>query len=130
MNSRLITCVTGIALLSSACGPSDSDFSEFSTYKSPDSQYSVIIDSAHSRLAFGPETIRVYVGTKDKPERKHVITTKIANDGGGISNSNIKANWIHPDVIQLCLSGVEQEDRILEINLRNLSHTQVSKKCL
>ena len=118
-----------ITLFSTACGPSDSDFTEFSTYKSPDGGYFVIIDSAHSKLAFGPETIKVHVVEKDRRVRNHVVTAKIANDGGGISDSNVKAKWIKADVIQLCLSGVEQEDNILEINVRKLSYTEVKNNC-
>lgn len=118
-----------IMLFSTACGPSDSDFTEFSTYKSPDGSYFVIIDSAHSKLAFGPKTIKVYVVEKDKRVRNHVVTTKIANDGGSISDSNVKAKWIQADVIQFCLSGVEQEDNILEINVRKLLHTEENINC-
>ena len=129
MRVHLITSLVVITLFLTACGPSDSDFTEFSTYKSPDGSYFVIIDSAHSKLAFGPETIRVHVVEKDKRVRNHVLTTKIANDGGGISNSNVKAKWVHTKVIQFCLSGVEQEDNILEINVQKLSHTEVYKNC-
>ena len=96
---------------------------------SPDDKYYVIIDSAHSTLAFGPETIRVYVVAKDKRVRNHVVTTKIANDGGGINDSNVKPKWIQPDVIQFCLSGVEQEDSVLEINIRTLSHSEDKENC-
>ena len=129
MRVHLITSLVVITFFLTACGPSDSDFTEFSTYKSPDGSYFVIIDSAHSKLAFGPETIRVHVVEKDKRVRNHVVTTKIANDGGGISNSNVKAKWVHTKVIQFCLSGVEQEDNILEINVQKLSHTEVYKNC-
>ena len=129
MRVHLITSLVVITLFLTACGPSDSDFTEFSTYKSPDGSYFVIIDSAHSKLAFGPETIRVHVVEKDKRVRNHVVTTKIANDGGGINNSNVKAKWVHTKVIQFCLSGVEQEDNILEINVQKLSHTEVYKNC-
>ena len=129
MSARLKAFILGTALLLSACGPSDSDFSEFSTSESPDGKFYVIIDSAHSTLAFGPETIRVYVIAKDKRVRNHVVTTKIANDGGGISNSNVKVKWVQVDVIQFCLSGVEQEDNVLEINVRKLSYTEANKNC-
>ena len=88
------------------------------------------MDSAHSTLAFGPETIRVYVVAKDKRVRTHVVTTKIANDGGGINDSNVKPKWIQPDVIQFCLSAAEQEDSVLEINIRTLSHSEDKGNCL
>lgn len=116
-------------LFSSACGPSDSDFSDYSTFVSPDDKYNVIIDSAHSKLAFGPETIRVFVVGKDKGVRSHIVTMKIANDGGGISEENVKAIWIQPEILQLCLSGAEQDDSALEINVRSLSHTKENIKC-
>ena len=129
LSARLITSLVAITLFSTACGPSDSDFTEFSTYKSPDGSYFVINDSAHSKLAFGPETIRVYVVEKDKRLRNHIVTTKIANDGGGIRNSNVKAKWIQSEVIQFCFSGVEQKDNILEINVRTFSHTEFHETC-
>jgi hypothetical protein len=89
----------------------------------------LIIDSAHSVLAFGPETIKVYVVEKDTRVRKHIVTTKIANDGGGISSSNVKAEWMQPEVIKLCLTGVEQEDSVLKINLRTFSHIAGKENC-
>lgn len=91
MSIRLTPFLVAFVVFTTACGPSDSDFSEFSTYRSPDGSYYVIIDSAHSKLAFGPETIRVYVVEKDKRVRNYIVTTKIANDGGGISETNVKA---------------------------------------
>ena len=129
LSGRLIAVVLGLVLSTSACGPSTSDFSEYSTFESPDGKHTVVIDSAHSRLAFGPETIRVYVVAKDTGERNHIVTTTISNDGAGISDANVKATWIQTDVIQFCLSGVEQEDAILEIDIRKLSHTEASKNC-
>ena len=118
-----------MTLLLTACGPSESDFTEFSSYDSPDGRYAVIIDSAHSKLAFGPETLRVYVVERENRVRNHVVTTKIANDGGGISDSNLKANWIRSDVIQFCLSGVEQKDSILEIDVRQRVYRKFEKRC-
>lgn len=129
MRVESITCLVAFTLLLTACGPSESDFTEFSTYKSPDGSYYVIIDSAHSKLAFGPETIKVYVVEKEKRIRNHIVTTKISNDGAGINSSNVKAKWIQSDVIQFCLSGVEQKDSVLEIDVRTHSHNKVEKKC-
>lgn len=118
-----------MTLLLTACGPSESDFTAFSSYASPDGRYAVIIDSAHSRLAFGPETIRVYVVEKETRVRNHIVTMKIANDGGGIGDANVKANWIRSDLIQFCLSGVEQRDSILEIDVRQRVHRKFEKRC-
>jgi hypothetical protein len=129
VRGQITVSVFAIAIFATACGPADSDFNEFSTYKSPDGQYFVIVDSARSALAFGPETIRVYVVEKEKRVRNHIVTTKIANDGGGISNANVKVTWIQSDTIKFCLTGVEQEDSVLEINLRTFSHTETKKNC-
>lgn len=129
LSARSITSLFGISLFSIACGPSESDFTEFTTYKSPDGSYFVIIDSAHSKLAFGPETIRMYVVKKDNRERNHIVSTKIANDGGGINDSNVRVQWTQSDVIKFCLSGVEQKDRVLEINVRKLSYTEKEENC-
>ena len=129
MNIRLTTFLVFITLFVAACGPADSDFTEFSTYKSPDGNFYVIIDAAHSRFAFGPETIKVYVARKDMRVRNHIVTTRIANDGGGIREENVKARWLEPEVIHFCLSGAEQSDRVFEINVRSLLHTEESMEC-
>jgi len=118
----------GIAVFVTACGPSESDFKEFSTYKSPGGGNTIIIDYAHSMFAFGPETIRVFVVRKGGQTRSHVVTTKISNDGG-ITDKNIKAEWKQENVVEFCLSGVEQKDSILIINLRDLSYTENEEKC-
>jgi len=118
----------GIAVFVTACGPSESDFKEFSTYESPDGGNTIIIDYAHSMFAFGPETIRVFVVRKGDQARSHVVTTKISNDGG-ITDKNIKAEWKQESVVEFCLTGVEQEDSVLIINLRDLSYTENEEKC-
>ena len=89
----------------------------------------MIVESAHSRFAFGPETIKVYAVEKEKRTRKHIVTTRISNDGGGIRDANIRTQWLQPHIIRFCLSGVEQNDIILEINLRTNSHNEVEKPC-
>jgi len=109
--------------------PSDSDFSEFSAYEAPNGERTVVVDSAHSVLAYGAETIRVYVSGTDTGARTHVVTTKIANDGSDITSENVRAEWIHTDVLSLCLTGMEQDDRILEIDVRMLSYAERTQKC-
>ena len=73
MSVRYLVFIIGITLVSSACGPSASDFTEFSTYKSPDGKYFVIVDSAHSALAYGPETVRVYVVEKKNRVKNYFL---------------------------------------------------------
>lgn len=118
----------GLTVIIAGCGPSDSDFKEFSKYESPDGKYTVTVDYAHSRFAFGPETIRVFVTPKGSRARNHIVTTKISNDGGKTAE-NIKAEWTRENQIRLCLSGVEQEDSVLEINLPEHSFSEVKEKC-
>jgi len=118
-----------ILLLLGACGPSDSDFNEFSTYKSPDGRYFVIIDAARSKLAFGAETIRISVVEADDRDRREILRTKIANDGGGVGHANVKAHWVSPGVVRFCLSGDEQEDVVLEIDLKALSYFETTENC-
>lgn len=125
---RIIVPVIAITFLVSACGPSDSDFKAFATYRSPDGKYTVTIDSAHSVLAYGPDTIRVYVSATGSRVRNHIVTTKISNDGG-IGPANISAEWTQRWTIKFCLNGVEQEDSVLEIDIRKLSHTERQEKC-
>ncbi len=129
LGARSIIFVLAISYFSAACGPTDSEFSEYSSFRSRDGEHLVVIDSAHSAFSFGPEMIRVYVVERSTRMRNHIVTTKIANDGGEISNSNIKAEWINSDVIKICLIGVEQKDSVLEINVQNLSHTERKETC-
>ena len=118
-----------ITVLITGCGPSDSDFMEFSSYESPDGNYTVVVDYAHSSFAFGPETIRVFVTPKASKARNHIVTTKISNDGG-ITAENIKAEWVQSDIIKFCMTGVEQDDRVLEINLQTFSYSEVNDSCV
>jgi hypothetical protein len=126
---RSMVFILGATLASTACGPSDSDFTEFSTYKSPNGKYYVVVDSAHGVLAYGPETVRVSVIAQNHRVKNHVVTTKIANDGGGISDANVKVKWVQPDIVKFCLTGVEQADSVLEINLATLAHTEGQENC-
>ena len=119
---------TGCSILIAGCGPSESDFKEFSSYKSPDGSYTVVIDYAHSRFAYGPETVRVFVNPRGSRARNHIVTTKISNDGG-IAAENIKAVWKGNYIIEFCMSGVEQEDNIITINLQEHSYLEVREKC-
>ena len=119
----------GFTVAVSGCGPSDSEFKAFSTYESPGGDYTVSIDYAHSRFAFGPETIRVFVIPKGSQARNHIVTTTISNDGG-ITADNIKARWTGKYQIKFCLSGVEQEDRVLEIDIPEHSFSEVKEKCV
>ncbi len=129
MSVRLKSYLPVVAFLLSACGPSDSDFEEYSVFRSPAGTYQVAIDLAHSKLAFGPEIIKVYVIDSSNGTRNHIVTTKIANDGGGIDDSNVKASWIQSEIVQLCLSGAEQDDRVLEINVRAGTYSEHKKAC-
>ena len=128
MISKKRFVLLGTAVVIAACGPSDSDFKEFSTYESPDGSNTIVVDYAHSIFAFGPETIRVFVIRKGGQDRNHIVTTKVSNDGG-ITAKNIKAEWAQENVIKFCLSGVEQEDSILVIDLRDLSYSEIEEKC-
>lgn len=123
--SCVLVTIIGIA----ACGPSDKDFSEFASYPSPRGSLTVIVAAAHSRLSFGSETIRIYVNPAGGRAKNHVLTTKISNDGGGITNDNIQIEWLGEDRIQFCLSGDEQQDTLIEINLLNLQFSEKLQPC-
>lgn len=129
MDTRTIVITSGIFTCIVACGPSDADFTAFSSYRAPDGTQTVVADSAHSVLAYGPETVRFFVVGENSQERKHVLTTKISNDGTGITADNIRAEWVQPDVLRLCLTGVEQEGRVLEIDVQALSYVEEEQEC-
>jgi hypothetical protein len=71
----------------------------------------------------------VFVTPKGSRARNHIVTTKISNDGG-ITAENIKAEWKEKNKIKFCLSGVEQEDSVLVINLQEHSYSEVKEKCV
>ena len=129
MYGQCTIVVLGVAIIAISCGPSDADFSEFANYVSPDEKHTVIVDSAHSILSYGPETIRIYVAEGSSQERRHVVTTKIANDGTGISPKNLEVMWIQVHIVRFCLSGVEQKDSVLEVNTRTFTFSERSERC-
>ena len=126
---KRLSCVLVTILGIAACGPSDKDFTEFASYPSPRGSLTVIVDSAHSPLPFGPETIRIYLNPAGSQARNHVLTTKVANDGGGITDDNVQIKWLGEDRIQFCLSGDEQQDTLIEINLLNLQFSEKLLPC-
>ncbi len=123
--SFVLAIIFGMA----ACAPADKDFTEFASYPSPRGSQTVIVDTARNRLPFGPEIIRIYVNPSGSQAKNHVLTTKVANDGGGISDDNIQIEWLGEDRIQLCLSGDEQQDTLIEINLLNLQFSEMLQPC-
>ena len=129
MRARPASCLAAITLLSTACAPSDADFREFATYASPDGAYRVVVLAANSKLAFGPHTLKVYSVEQDNGNRVHVVTTSLANDGSRLDGSNVSVSWIRPQVIRFCLSGAEQKDTVLEIDLRTRSQDEYEQAC-
>jgi hypothetical protein len=77
----LLSALNGIA----GCGPSDTDYSLFSEYQSPDGKFTVSVETTHRKLAFGAETVRIYVSQLGGSGAQRVATTKNANDGGGMT---------------------------------------------
>ena len=118
-------------LLIAACGPSDSDFVEFDTFHSPDRAHMVVVEMApKNSLAFSPEAIRVYLAGDDKSERQLLATTSLANDGSRITDKNIRADWIDARTIRLCLSGAEQDDEAIVIDVVAASFSVESAECV
>ena len=113
-----------------ACGPSDSDFAEFDTFHSPDRKHRIVIETApKNSLAFAPEAIRFYLVGQDPNERNLLTTTTLANDGSGLIDENIRAKWIDSKTVRLCLSGAEQEDEAIVIDVETALFSVESAKC-
>jgi hypothetical protein len=70
----------------------------------------------------------VFVTPKGSRARNHIVTTKISNDGG-ITTENIEAEWKGKNTIKFCMTGVEQEDSVLIINLQEHSYSEAKEKC-
>ena len=113
------------------CGPSDAEFSIYETYHSPEGSISIIIKTAPShKFAYAPEILQFYLEDKTKKNSTLLLfKTKIANDGGRLGPSNIQASWIDQNKLRLCLSGVEQNDIVVEINAEDLSYSERTGKC-
>lgn len=120
----------GVLLSVAACGPSDSDYAEFDTFHSPDEKHRVIVEMApKNSLAFSPEAIRLYLAGQGTSERYLLGTTSLANDGSRITDKNIKAEWIDSKTVRLCLSGAEQDDEAIVIDVVTASFSVESAKC-
>lgn len=126
---KKILFIFGACISTISCGPSNADFVEFKRYTSPNLSQVVIVESAHSVLAYGPETVRFFVMVNEKDEKTHVLTTKIANDGGGVTDKNIQAEWLQDNIIKFCLTGDEQQDVIIEIDLGKGSYQKRKEQC-
>ena len=111
------------------CSPSDENYRVYATLPNPVNNRLVTIEKAQSVLAYGPETIRVYVKQLNASERVHRVTTKISNDGGEVSDENIQLTWKGEYRLSLCLSGDEQDDKLLEIDVEEKSFTETTMKC-
>ena len=123
--------ILALVLLGAAgCGPSDADFSEFASFNSPDMKYRVTVETAPKNgFAYSPEAVRVYLGERGVSDRKLVATASLANDGGAITDENIQTKWLDSQTVRLCLSGAEQDDEVLVINVRTASFTAESTEC-
>ena len=125
-----IRFLAGVLLGVAGCGPSDADYVEFDSFRSPDDKFHVVIEMApENSLAYSPEAIRVYLAGQDTNERYLLATTSLANDGSRITDENIQAEWIGAETISLCLSGAEQDDEALVIDVVTASFSVESAKC-
>lgn len=122
--------LSGLLLSVVACGPSDSEFVEFDTFQSPDRKHSVVVEMApKSSLAFSPEAVRLYLAEQDTGERHLLTTTSLANDGSRITGENIRAEWTDSSTLRLCLSGAEQDDEAIVVDVATASFYVESAKC-
>ena len=128
----IVTAALVIELLSiAACGPSDSDFVEFDTFDAPDEQHRIVIEIApENSFAYSPEAIRFYLARQDTSERHLLATTNLANDGSKLTDENIRAEWVDSRTLKICLSGAEQHDQAVVIDVVTASFSIASAKCV
>ena len=117
-------------LIFSGCGPSESDFKEYSRYLSPDNSSVVAVSLAPAKLAYGPTSVRIKLIEEKSGNLHHIVSTKVANDGVPLSDKNISATWIDVDTLNLCLSGDEQQDEKIEIKLSTASYSSSIEECI
>lgn len=100
---------------------------QYGTYQSPGGYYTVEIYDTPSLGFYSSHPIDIYViDEKRQPSRQHVVATLISDDGGGASPQNLRVRWTQPEIIQVCLSGEEQDTEIIEINVQSLAYTESS----
>lgn len=113
-----IGVIIGVLLGVAACGPSDSDFVEFGSFHSPDDKHRVVVEMApKNKFAFSPEAVRLYLAREDTSERYLLTTVSLSNDGSRITDENISARWIDSGTVRICLSGAEQDDEAIVIDV-------------
>ena len=127
---RRLTSLAGMAaaIVLAGCGPSEADFVPYKTYSSPDGTIKLDIDAAPPKLAFGPETVRLFV-TRPGTSREHVATRKLANDGGGVHDDNVYVTWSGSQAVTVCLSGDEMKDLQILINLETPAIRERERDC-
>lgn len=112
-----------------ACGPSEIDFTPHTTVQSPGGTLEAAIEVAHSKLAFGPATVRIRSRAIGVEEWRTIMTTKLANDGGAIHEQNITSGWRGDETLILCLSGAEQADTQIKVNLVSAVSSEARTQC-
>lgn len=120
----------GSLLLSGGCTPGEAEFTEYGRYPSADNSHTVVLTAAPGALAYAPTHLKFWVLRAGSSERELITMAKISNDGVPVDDSNVRAKWISVNKLRFCLSGDEQADEIVIINLEAGSAEKQAASCI
>jgi hypothetical protein len=119
----------GIGVLFWQTRNAETDYEQFTVLDSSDGNHSLIIEIGNPGLPYGPHSVAVKVINISSSEVITARNVRLANDGMIIDSSNISAHWIDIDKAGVCISGDEQTDNYLLINIQNQTIRVKQEKC-
>lgn len=105
------------------------EYEQFTVLDSSDGNHSLIIEIGNPSLPYGPHSVAVKVINLSSSEVITAKNVRLANDGMAIDSSNISAHWIDIVKAGVCISGDEQTDNYLLINIQNQTIREKQEKC-
>ena len=119
----------GVILLC-ACGePPDSNFSRLTMYQSLEHDEVVVVEIKRAEPANELREVRVSLGEAHSQWTKEVLSTHVFTGGSNVSSDNLKAKWLSPDTLSLCLIGNGRTHQTITINVLEKSHSITQRDC-
>ena len=118
-----------LATLIVGCDTAELNFKRYGMYQSLAHDKVVVVELAEPLSSHAPSAVRISLVTGAAETAEQVLITEIANNGGAISSENVRAEWLGTDTFSICLSGTDQEDEKVEINVIKNSHSTSRVTC-
>jgi hypothetical protein len=119
----------GVGVLYWQTRNAETEYEQFTVLDSSDGNHSLIIEIGNPGLPYGPHSVAVKVINISSSEVITAKNVRLANDGMTIDSGNISAHWIDIDKAGVCISGDEQRDNYLLINIQNQTVREKQGKC-